>query len=143
MRDLIVDRSSLFRNLKRGKAWVPLKDTADRGPGPKIFTKDQHVNYALSRCFACGACLEVCPQVNEKTNFVGAVVISQARLFNRHPLGKETKLERLKALTAEGGIEDCGNAQNCLEICPKDIPLVDSITEVNRDITFNLLNLLK
>jgi succinate dehydrogenase / fumarate reductase iron-sulfur subunit len=143
VRDLIVDRSSMFQNLRRVKAWVPLKDTEDQGPGPKIFPKDQKINYALSRCFTCGACLEVCPQVNEKTNFVGAAAISQVRLFNRHPIGKETKLERLRALTAEGGIEDCGNAQNCLEICPKEIPLVDSIAETNREITFNLARLLK
>jgi len=143
VRDLVVDRSSLFENLKRVKAWVPLKDTEEHGPGPKILPEDQHINYALSRCFSCGACLEVCPQVNEKTQFVGAMVLSQARLFNRHPLGKEIKLERLRALMGEGGIEDCGNAQNCLEICPKDIPLVDSIAEVNRDITFNLIHLIK
>lgn len=143
VRDLIVDRSSLFENLKRVKAWMPLSGTEDQGPGPKILPKDQQINYALSRCFSCGACLEVCPQVNEKNNFVGAMVVSQARLFNRHPLGKEIKLERLKALIGEGGIEDCGNAQNCLEICPKDIPLVDSIAEVNREITFNLIHLLK
>ncbi len=143
VRDLIVDRSSLFENLKRVKAWVPLKDTSDQGAGPKILPADQHVNYALSRCFSCGACLEVCPQVNEKTQFVGAAVLSQARLFNRHPLGKEIKLERLRALMGEGGIEDCGNAQNCLAICPKEIPLVDSIAEVNRDITFNLVKLIE
>jgi succinate dehydrogenase / fumarate reductase iron-sulfur subunit len=143
VRDLIVDRSSMFQNLKRVKAWVSMEDTRDRGAGPKILPKDQQVNYALSRCFTCGACLEVCPQVNEKNHFVGAAILSQARLFNRHPIGKELKLERLKALAAEGGIEDCGNAQNCLAICPKDIPLVDSIAEVNREITFNLINLIK
>ena len=143
MRDLVVDRSRMFENLKRVKAWVPLKDTQDCGPGPKILPKDQHINYALSRCFTCGACLEVCPQVNEKNDFVGAAIISQARLFNRHPIGKEIQLERLRALTSEGGIEDCGNAQNCLQICPKEIPLVDSIAEVNREITLNLVRLLK
>ena len=143
VRDLMVNRSNIFENLKRIKAWVPLQGTKDQGAGPKILPHDQQINYALSRCFTCGACMEVCPQVNEKNNFVGAVVISQARLFNRHPLGKEIKLERLRALMGEGGIEDCGNAQNCLEICPKDIPLVDSITEVNRDITFNLIGLIK
>ena len=143
VRDLVVDRSSLFQNLKRMKAWVPLKDTQDHGPCPKIVPKDQQINYALSRCFSCGACLEVCPQVNERNNFVGAAIISQARLFNRHPLGKEIKQERLRALMGEGGIEDCGNAQNCLKICPKEIPLVDSIAEVNREITFNLIHLLK
>jgi succinate dehydrogenase / fumarate reductase iron-sulfur subunit len=143
VRDLIVDRSVMFQNLKRVQAWVPLKDTADQGPGPKILPKDQQINYALSRCFSCGACLEVCPQVSERSNFVGAAILSQARLFNRHPLGQEIKLERLRALTAEGGIEDCGNAQNCLAICPKEIPLVDSIAEVNRDVTLNLVRLLK
>jgi len=142
VRDLVVDRSSMFESLKRVKAWVPLQDTRDQGPGPKILPKDQQINYVLSRCFSCGACLEVCPQVNEKNNFVGAAIVSQARLFNRHPIGKEIKLERLKALTREGGIEDCGNAQNCLEICPKEIPLVDSIAEVNREITFNLIRLI-
>ncbi|MBI4115327.1 MAG: succinate dehydrogenase iron-sulfur subunit [Candidatus Omnitrophica bacterium] len=143
VRDLIVDRSSIFENLKRVKAWVPMKDTQDRGPGPKILPKDQQINYALSRCFSCGACLEVCPQVNERNDFVGAAILSQARLFNRHPIGKEIQLERLKALVGEGGIEDCGNAQNCLEICPKDIPLIDSIAEINREITFNLIHLIK
>lgn len=143
VRDLVVDRSPLFENLKRVKAWVPIQDTADRGPGPKILPRDQQINYLLSRCFSCGACLEVCPQVNDKTNFVGAAVINQARLFNRHPLGKEIQKERLEALMQEGGIEDCGNAQNCLNICPKEIPLVDSIVQINREITFNLMALLK
>lgn len=143
IRDLVVDRSSMFQNLKRIQAWVPLEDTKDRGAGPKILPKDQQINYALSRCFTCGACLEVCPQVSERNNFVGAAIVSQARLFNRHPIGKALKLDRLKALLAEGGIEDCGNAQNCLAICPKEIPLVDSIAEVNREITFNLVKLIK
>jgi len=143
VRDLVVDRSRMFQNLKRVKAWVPLKDTQDQGPGPKILPKDQQINYALSRCFSCGACLEVCPQVSERNNFIGAAIISQARLFNRHPLGAEIKLERLRALAAEGGIEDCGNAQNCLAICPKEIPLVDSIAEANRDITLNLVRLMR
>ena len=27
----------------------------------------------------------------------------------------------------DGGVADCGKAQNCVEVCPKEIPLVDSI----------------
>lgn len=143
VRDLVVDRSKMFENLKRVKAWVPIGDTKDRGPGPKILPAEQQTNYALSRCFTCGSCLEVCPQVNEANDFIGAAIISQARLFNRHPIGKELKPERLRALAAKGGIEDCGNSQNCVKICPKEIPLVDSIAGTNREITFNLIHLLK
>ena len=54
-----------------------------------------------------------------------------------------TKLDRLLALMQESGIEDCGNAQNCVKVCPKGIPLVASIIETNREISLNLLHLLK
>jgi succinate dehydrogenase / fumarate reductase iron-sulfur subunit len=31
----------------------------------------------------------------------------------------------------DGGIQECGYAQNCVEVCPKDIPLTDAISEVS------------
>src|SRR5215472_5329290 len=34
IRDLAVDRSVLFENLKRVKAWIPIDGTYDLGPGP-------------------------------------------------------------------------------------------------------------
>ena len=63
----------------------------------------------------------------------GAAVISQARLFNDHPIGKALKDERLEALMDEGGIADCGKAGNCVEVCPKEIPM-ETISRMNRDL---------
>jgi succinate dehydrogenase / fumarate reductase iron-sulfur subunit len=74
--------------------------------------------------------MEVCPQFNEDTGFVGAATISQVRLFNTHPTGAALKRDRLLALMGDGGIQECGFAQNCVEACPKDIPLTRSISEV-------------
>ena len=34
----------------------------------------------------------------------------------------------------EGGIQECGYAQNCVETCPKDIPLTRSISEVGGEV---------
>jgi succinate dehydrogenase / fumarate reductase, iron-sulfur subunit len=79
--------------------------------------------------------MEVCPQFNENTGFVGAAAISQVRLFNTHPTGAMAKHERLEALMGDGGIHECGYAQNCVKICPKDIPLTRSISEVGREVT--------
>jgi succinate dehydrogenase / fumarate reductase iron-sulfur subunit len=143
VRDLIVDRSVLFRNLKRVKAWSPIDGTHNLGPGPRIASEQQEKDYHLSTCFTCGCCLEVCPQVSDKNDFVGAMTISQVRLFNDHPIGKGIAKERLRALMAPGGIEDCGNAQNCVKACPKGIPLVESIAAVNAQITQNIFSLLK
>src|SRR5690348_10070101 len=134
IRDLTVDRSVLFENLKRVKAWVPVDGTYDLGPGPHIMPEEQEQAYPLSRCISCCCCMEACPQFNESTGFVGAAVISQARLFNTHPTGKALRTERLRALMGDGGIHECGYAQNCVEVCPKDIPLTKSISEVGREV---------
>jgi succinate dehydrogenase / fumarate reductase iron-sulfur subunit len=67
--------------------------------------------------------------------FVGAHAISQAMLFNGHPTGKMIADERLEALTSQGGIQMCGNAQNCVAVCPKSIPLTRSIARAGRAAT--------
>ncbi len=143
VRDMIVDRSFLFETLKRVKAWVPIDGTHALGSGPRVSAEEQQKNYVLSTCFSCGCCLEVCPQVNERSDFVGAMSINQVALFNGQPLGKSISRERLKSLMGDGGIEDCGNAQNCVKACPKSIPLVSSIAEVNSQITQKIFGLLK
>ena len=130
VRDLIVDRSVLFENLKRVKAWVPVDGTYDLGPGPRITPAEQEQAYPLSRCMSCCLCLEVCPQVTGATRFVGAAIINQVRLFNLHPTGQVLKSERLEAMMGDGGIHECSYAQNCVRICPKDIPLTTSISIV-------------
>src|SRR5438477_571658 len=86
----------------------------------------------VSRGISCTCCMEVCPQFNSKTGFVGAATIGQVRLFNSHPTGAMQKEDRLHALMGDGGIHECGYAQNCVEICPKDIPLTRAIAEVGR-----------
>ena len=131
VRDLATDRSVIFENLKAVKAWIPVDGTYDLGPGPRVTMEEQEVAYPLSRCISCCCCMEVCPQFNENTGFVGAATISQVRLFNTHPTGAGLKRERLAALMGDGGIQECGYAQNCVEICPKDIPLTKSISEVS------------
>jgi len=139
VRDLAVDRQRMFEALKRVKAWVPIDGTYDLGPGPRMSEEEQQYAYALSRCMTCGCCLEACPQVNDSSKFIGPAAINQVRVFNLHPSGKMHARERLEALMDEGGIADCGKAQNCVEVCPKEIPLVDSIAEMSRATTKHLL----
>jgi succinate dehydrogenase / fumarate reductase, iron-sulfur subunit len=134
VRDLAVDRSVLFENLKAVKAWVPIDGSYDLGSGPRMTPEDQEAAYPLSRCISCCCCMEACPQFNEDTGFVGAATISQVRLFNTHPTGAALKRERLAALMGDGGIQECGYAQNCIEVCPKDIPLTRSISEVGGEV---------
>ncbi len=142
IRDLWVDRTRLFHNLSRVKAWVPIDGTYDLGSGPTESPEKQSTRYKLSECMSCGCCLEACPQFNLEEDkstwdhsFIGAHAISQARLFNEHSTGKILKGDRLDALMGMGGVNDCGNAQNCVKVCPKHIPLTESIAAMGRAVT--------
>ena len=110
---------------------------------------------------SCGCCLEACPQFNKvevlrqpgesdeafdarkkaayESEFIGPHAISQAMLFNSHPVGKNLQKERLETLTGTGGIQACGNAQNCVAVCPKEIPLTTSIARAGRATTIHAL----
>ena len=134
VRDLAVDRSVLFENLKAVKAWVPIDGTYDLGPAPRQFPQIQEERYPLSNCISCTICMEVCPQFNDVTGFVGAATIAQAKLFNMDPAGSVLKEERLRALAGDGGIQECGYAQNCVQACPKQLPLTEAIADMGRDV---------
>ena len=139
VRDLIVDRSRMFEALKRVQGWIPIDGTYDLGPGPRIAPEQQEFMYSLDQCITCGCCLEVCPQVRRDGGFIGAAAIGQALLFNLHPTGRMNASERLDALMGPGGIADCGNAQNCVEVCPKKIPLTHAIGQIGRQTTLKWL----
>ena len=134
VRDLAVDRSVLFENLKKIKAWVPIDGSYDLGAGPRQAPQIQEQRYPLSNCISCTICMEVCPQFNDATGFVGAATIAQAKLFNMDPSGSVLKEERLRALAGDGGIQECGFAQNCVQACPKQLPLTEAISDMGRDV---------
>lgn len=135
VRDLRIDRSRMFESLKKVKAWIPVDGYYDLGAGARMTDEEANVRYELSKCMTCGVCLQVCPQVNDSSSFMGAAPISQARLFNLHPVGESLKDERLDALMDEGGIMGCGKAQNCVKACPKEIPLTESLADIYKETT--------
>ncbi|MFO0963021.1 MAG: succinate dehydrogenase iron-sulfur subunit [Phycisphaerales bacterium] len=142
VRDLAVDRQRMFHNLARVKAWVPIDGTWALGRGPLETPEKAEVRYKLSTCMTCGCCLEACPQFEKADDpaawdeaLQGAQVWSQVRLFNMQPIAGTLAAQRLDAVMGEGGIADCGNAQNCVKVCPKEIPLTESIAEIGRQTT--------
>lgn len=138
VRDLQVDRSRMFDSLKKVKAWVPIDGSYDLGEGPRLPERKREWAYELSKCMTCGVCLESCPNVNDHSSFMGPAPLSQARLFNTHPTGAMIKDERLNAIMGDGGLANCGNSQNCVQACPKGIPLTTSIASLNRAATVQM-----
>lgn len=119
IRDLAVDRSVLFENLKRVKAWVPIDGTYDLGSGPRISAEDQEQAYPMSRCMSCCLCMEVCPQFTMATGFAGAAVINQVRLFNQHPTGASLERERVQAMTDDGESTSAAMRRTAFRFVPR------------------------
>ena len=121
VQDLIVDRSPMtdaINALEHGAhAAVPASNA---------------LASALSRCTQCGICMDACPQVNERSDYVGPAVLAHVLVFNARPDGRASAAERLRAIMGRGGLADCGNAQNCVEVCPYQVPLTDALGELGR-----------
>jgi succinate dehydrogenase / fumarate reductase, iron-sulfur subunit len=161
LRDLCVDRRRLFRALEKIRGWIPADGYYEQGPGPKMSPAVQETRYPYSECMSCGCCLDACPQylkieverlegesdaeyearknTEYDRGFAGAHAIGQVVLFNLHPTGQSNSSERLNAMMTEGGIQDCGNAQNCVAVCPKHIPLTTAIGQVGRATTVQVI----
>ena len=161
VRDLVVDRGRMFHALKRVRGWVPVDGYYDAGPGPRQSPAEQQLIYPQTECITCGCCLEACPQYDKvevlrhegesdesfnrrkeaawNGTFVGAHAIGQAMRFNDDPIGRMNAGERLDALMAPGGLQMCGNAQNCVAVCPKEIPLTRAIARAGRATTVHAI----
>jgi succinate dehydrogenase / fumarate reductase, iron-sulfur subunit len=161
VRDLVVDRQRMFATLKKIKGWLPVDSYLDMGPGPRQSQDEQQLAYLYSKCMTCGCCLDACPQYLKvevqraegetidqcrarreelyRRSFMGAFAMAQVELFNTNPVGRMTAWERLEALTSEGGIQVCGNAQNCQKVCPKEVPLLAGIARGGRAATLHTL----
>jgi succinate dehydrogenase / fumarate reductase iron-sulfur subunit len=71
--------------------------------------------------------------------FIGAHANSQVVLINSHPTGRLTARQRIDALIAPGGIQNCGKAANCQTVCPQEIPLMTSWGRAGQAATVQLL----
>jgi succinate dehydrogenase / fumarate reductase, iron-sulfur subunit len=161
IRDLIVDRRRLFRALEKLQCWIPVDGYYDLGSGPRQSPEEQQQAYPLSKCMSCGCCLEACPQYTkmelnpqpDETNeqlsqrqnaafdaaFIGAHAMNQVVLTNSNPTGRMTASQRLDALIATGGIQNCGKATNCQAVCPQGIPLMTSWGRAGRAATVHVI----
>lgn len=132
-KDLAVNRQRMFDGLKKIKGWITIDGTYALGAGPEISQEEQQEAYKYATCMTCGCCLEACPNVNDHSPYLGPQAMAQAKYFNMHPTGAKKKNERMEVVIGDEGIVNCGNSQNCVQVCPKEIPLTTALAELNRE----------
>ena len=121
IRDLLVDRTILFDNLKTMSLWAE----ADHAPGPKR----QEDVYDAARCLQCGCCLEVCPNVDLLSPFKGAAgFVPAARLLSTVS-GSDRK--RVRESYLKHSYAGCGKSLACSAVCPAEIDITRLLLHTN------------
>ena len=119
--DLTVDRSIIFENLKRAKAYLENLAVSD---------KRQHKQqYSVAKCLKCGLCLEVCPNYHPGAEFFGAVLANESYLIASQSADKKAQV--IKEYKTHFGA-GCSKALSCQSVCPMEIETITSIMRMNR-----------
>lgn len=121
VRDLIVDRSVMRKNLIAIHNWLEVEARQSR--------KNVDLAYDASRCIQCGCCLEVCPNFTAGDSFFGAAAfVPASRVLSELPKGKKY------AIISEYGkhiYNGCGKSLSCHNICPVGIDVEHKLSNSN------------
>jgi succinate dehydrogenase / fumarate reductase iron-sulfur subunit len=97
--------------------------------------REQQQAYDYSRCMTCGSCLEACPQVNERSGFIGP---GRHRAGAPVQLAPDRQTERRRAprsAVRAGRHRVLRQLAKLRQVCPKEIPLTRAIAEMHRATT--------
>lgn len=121
IKDLIVDRSIIYNNLKDINNY--LEEEAH------LTDKNTDTAYEASRCLMCGCCLEVCPNFYVGGDFYGAAsFVPATRLITATGAGGA---EELKREYREHIYKGCGKSLACKDICPAGIDMDKMLSKSN------------
>ena len=119
--DLIVDRSVIYENLNRAKAYLESYTAGKK--------KEHAQQYSVAKCLKCGLCLEACPNYHPGAEFFGAVLANESYLIASQAESKPRELvKEYKKHFAAG----CSKALSCQTVCPAGIETITSIIKMNR-----------
>lgn len=123
VRDLRVDRSQMFEDMKKMRIWLDARAIVDK--------KEWEHQYESATCIMCGCCLEVCTNYSLNNNFVGAAVMNGAyRVATQQPQGSNRK--KFIKENIKNGQGHCSKSLSCEQVCPMNIPIGALTSKLNR-----------
>ena len=115
VKDLVVDRSSMFEILRNMKVWTQEKSQYTYG-------QDYDLQYKAGQCLQCGCCLEVCPNFLAGGSFGGASAMTESYRSIEQNEQDDHRAEMVAAYRTHF-FSGCGQSFSCRDICPMKLPL--------------------
>ena len=126
--DLVVDRSSIFENLKKTSMYVEEYRPSSKAKKAKQKEELAH-RYQTAKCLKCGLCLEVCPNYVNGERFLGALFANDCYLVSSRNPERSAEVGKQYAEHFAAG---CSKSLSCMDVCPMKIPTIASMAKMNR-----------
>ena len=120
--DLKVDRTVIVEGLKDMRLWLESEEKLDK------YGLDSQ--YEISKCMACGCCLEACPNYSGDEDFLGAMSTNLA--YKNYTQEKDPEyVIGLKKKYKKKFFNGCSKSFICEKVCPVGIPTETDMSDMN------------
>ncbi|WP_299874965.1 succinate dehydrogenase/fumarate reductase iron-sulfur subunit [uncultured Cocleimonas sp.] len=132
IKDLACDLNEFFEKWTKAKGhFIPTKTRDDQVQLISPNEKARREANAGIECINCGVCYASCDVVENDSSYLGPAALNRAwTLVNDVRDGG--KIERLKAVTSEGGCQSCHSQQGCTTYCPNTLNPTRSIAGLKK-----------
>ena len=129
VRDLVVELESFMSKLKSVKPWIIRKIEKDVETGEYLQSPEDLDRFKqFSMCINCALCYAACPVLAHEENFIGPAAIALGFRYNQDSRD-QGEAERFEIMNSHDGVWACSYANECSEVCPKN---VDPAAAINR-----------
>jgi fumarate reductase iron-sulfur subunit len=129
IRDLVVELEGFMEKFKAIRPWViRAKERAVEEGTHRQSPEELATFKRFSACINCMLCYSACPVISNEPHFLGPAAIALGHRYNLDSRDEGTS-ERYGILRGEGGVYDCSYANECSEVCPKNVDPAGAIQQ--------------
>lgn len=121
VRDLVVELEGFMERLQKVKPWMLVaKERAIEEGTNRQTPAELEAFKQFSMCINCMLCYAACPVVSNEPDFLGPAAIALGHRYNQDSRD-EGSHQRQAVFREEGGVFSCSYANECSEVCPKNV----------------------
>jgi fumarate reductase iron-sulfur subunit len=132
--DLSVDTGVWFREIaEKLESWIHTDEKFNPKKEEKRMANELAGQiYEHDRCIECGCCIAGCATINVKPDFLGAAGLNRIARYMIDPRDERDPETWYELVSTYEGVFGCIGMMACDDVCPKNIPLLETFSRVRR-----------
>jgi len=129
IRDLVIEMDGFMEKFRDVKPWIiRAKEKAAEEGTYRQSPEELSAYKQYSMCINCMLCYAACPVVASEPHFLGPAAIALGHRYNMDSRD-EGAPERNRVFRGEGSVFYCSYANECSEVCPKNVDPAAAINQ--------------